>query len=306
MTELIATVGLQASGKTTWARAWVDEDPEHRIRVERDDIRRMIGNGFVKANEKFVIDIRNNLIENGLKTGRSVVVSDTNLPWRTLRELRTLALTNGAEFNVQDFTDVSVDECVRRDLRRSYGVSGAYVGERVIRDFHDRYLRGKGHPYPLPPEDAVSVWEKYVADPAKDSAVIVDIDGTLAKMTGRNPYDWGRVFEDRVNEPVANHVRDLVSNPSRSKVQVILLSGRDSAAREETVRWLDFHEIPYDELYMRAEGDTTRDDRVKYNLFNDHVRNRFNVLYVLDDRDQVVRMWRDLGLSCWQVDYGNF
>lgn len=303
MVELIATVGLQASGKTTWAKAWVDEDPEHRIRVERDDIRRMIGNGFVKTNEKFVIDIRNNLIENALKTGRSVVVSDTNLPWRTLRELRSLALVNGAEFNVQDFTDVPVDECVRRDLRRSYGVSGTYVGERVIRDFHDRYLRGKGHPYPLPPEDTGSVWEPYVADPTKDKAVIVDIDGTLAKMQGRSPYDWNRVFEDRVNESVANHVRNVFNN---GLVNVILLSGRDGAAREETVRWLDFHEIPFDELYMRAEGDTTRDDKVKYDLFNWHVRKRFDVMYVLDDRDQVVKMWRDLGLSCWQVDYGNF
>lgn len=302
MIELIATVGLQASGKTTWAKAWVDEDPEHRIRVERDDLRRMLGNGFVKANEKFVIDIRNNLIETALKTGRSVVVSDTNLQWRTLRELRTLALVNGAEFNVQDFTDVPVEECVRRDVARAGERPGAYVGGRVIRDFHDRYLRGKSYPYPLPPDDSVTQWEPYVPDLDRPEAVIVDIDGTLAKMQGRSPYDWDCVFQDRVNEPVANHVRKLFDDG----VVVILLSGRDGAAREETERWLRFHEIPYDELFMRAEGDTTRDDQVKYELFNENVRGKYRVEYVLDDRDQVVRMWRDLGLSCWQVDYGNF
>lgn len=305
MVELIATVGLQASGKTTWAREWVEEDPVNRVRVERDELRKMLGFGFVKQNEKFIIDLRNNMVENALKCGKSVVVSDTNFPWRTLRELRSIALTNGAEFRVQDFTDVPVQDCIRRDASRDpYLCDRSPVGVEVITDFYNRYLKGKPYPYPLPPEEAERVWEPYEPKSWYPPAIVVDIDGTLAKMNGRNPYDWHRVFEDDVNPSVVDHVIGLRALGSCDRI--ILLSGRDSASRSETERWLEFHGIPYDELHMRAEGDNRRDDLVKYELFNEHIRYNYRVEYVLDDRDQVVRMWRNMGLSCWQVDYGNF
>lgn len=298
---LVATIGLQASGKTTWARQWVSMDPENRVRVERDDLRRMLGNGFVKKNELMISEMRNSLIEGALKNGRSVVVSDTNFPWRVLRELRNIARVNGADFHVVDLTDVPVEECIRRDRHRDNS-----VGEGVIRDFYNRYLRGKDFPYPLPPEEnSFQTWEPYTPSSWYPPAILVDIDGTLALMNGRSPYDWSRVFEDSVNEPVVNHLLNM-RHRGNDVCRIILMSGRDEVSRAETERWLRFHGIPYDELHMRAKGDMRRDDLVKYELFNDHVRNNYRVEYVLDDRDQVVKMWRDIGLSCWQVAPGNF
>ena len=64
--------------------------------------------------------------------------------------------------------------------------------------------------------------------------------------------------------------------------------------------------VKYDELWMRAAGDQRGDDVVKAELFDAHVRHRFLVRVVLDDRDRVVAVWRRLGLTCWQVDYGDF
>lgn len=299
MKKLIATIGLQASGKTTWARDWVAEDPINRVRVERDVLREMLGFGFVKENEKFVLDLRNNLIENALKCGKSVVVSDTNFPWRTIRELRSIARTNGAEFEVQDFTHTPVAECILRDHYRRNS-----VGEKVITDFYNRYLKGKPYPYPLPPEETERVWEPYIEDPALPVAVIVDIDGTLTSdMNGRSPYDWGGVGGDTPRFSVV----DLLGFLSQDEeLEVILMSGRDGAARQGTEKWLAENEIRYDQLHMRAEGDNRRDDLVKYELFNKHVRDQYRVWFVLDDRDQVVKMWRELGLDCFQVNYGNF
>jgi hypothetical protein len=66
------------------------------------------------------------------------------------------------------------------------------------------------------------------------------------------------------------------------------------------------HEVPYDELWMRAAGDGRRDDVVKAELFDRHVRHRFAVRVSLDDRDRVVAVWRRMGLPTWQVNYGNF
>ena len=59
-------------------------------------------------------------------------------------------------------------------------------------------------------------------------------------------------------------------------------------------------------LWMRAAKDTRGDDVVKAELFDAHIRRRFHVRVVLDDRDRVVALWRRLGLPCWQVDYGDF
>jgi hypothetical protein len=64
--------------------------------------------------------------------------------------------------------------------------------------------------------------------------------------------------------------------------------------------------VPYDELWMRPAGDTRRDDIVKAELFDAHLRHRYNVRVSLDDRDRVVALWRRMGLPTWQVNYGNF
>ena len=59
-------------------------------------------------------------------------------------------------------------------------------------------------------------------------------------------------------------------------------------------------------LFMRASGDTRKDEIVKLELFDAHVRGKYDVRLVLDDRDRVVRMWRSIGLTCLQVADGEF
>ena len=134
-------------------------------------------------------------------------------------------------------------------------------------------------------------------------AIIVDIDGTLAKMNGRGPFEWSRVGEDKVNRPV----RQVVEMFRSVGYTIIIFSGRDSVCREQTRQWLADNDIAYNFLYMRPEGNFEKDAIIKRRLFDNHVDGIFDVQLVLDDRDQVVDMWRkDLGLTCFQVDYGNF
>jgi hypothetical protein len=57
---------------------------------------------------------------------------------------------------------------------------------------------------------------------------------------------------------------------------------------------------------MRAESDFRKDSIVKKELFDNHIKNKYFIEYVLDDRNQVVDMWRDMGLKCLQVQEGNF
>lgn len=137
---------------------------------------------------------------------------------------------------------------------------------------------------------------------SKPLAIIVDVDGTLALRGDRSPYDWSKVGLDTVNEPIADIVRayDLRS------VFVLVVSGRDGSCVNATGAWLRRYDIPFDRLFMRPAGNTEKDSIIKKRIFDDMIRDKFDVLFVLDDRNQVVEMWRSLGLVCLQVAPGNF
>ena len=84
------------------------------------------------------------------------------------------------------------------------------------------------------------------------------------------------------------------------------MSGRDESARGATVHWLEKHKIPFQKLLMRANNDARKDSIIKEEIFWNEIEPHYNVLAVFDDRDQVVKMWRNLGIKTFQCDYGNF
>lgn len=134
-------------------------------------------------------------------------------------------------------------------------------------------------------------------------AIICDIDGTLAYMGQRKPYDFENVDQDEVKHATAESVRVFYN----AGYWIILFSGREDSSKGKTAAWLKRNDIPYHELHMRKTRDLRKDALVKKELYETHVADKYNVLLVLDDRDQVVKMWREeLNLPCFQVDYGNF
>lgn len=301
-TTLHLTRGLPGSGKSTYAREWVAGDPEHRARLNRDDIRAMIHttySGYVT--ERAVSIIQHNAANGLLRKGIDVIVDDTNLTARFVRDWMRLAERQGATVEFHDqFLDVPLDECIARDAARPKP-----VGETVIRSMHDRYLT-QGPP-PIPElVDSTETTKPYTGTPGAHRTIIVDIDGTLALNTGgRSPFDWGRVGEDDVNNPVA----DLVSEFASLGYDIVLMSGRDETCRDLTLDWLERHDIAdgnNSTLFMRSHGDNRKDAVVKLELFDAHVRDHFDVRYVIDDRNQVVAAWRSIGLPVLQVADGNF
>lgn len=132
-------------------------------------------------------------------------------------------------------------------------------------------------------------------------AVICDIDGTLAHRVDRSPYDYAKVSEDVKDEFVHFAFAKLAENATR-----IIMSGREEWCRKDTESWLKDNGITYHHLYMRATGDQRSDTIVKLEMYERHVKGRYNVRCVLDDRNRVVEMWRDNGLKCLQVAEGDF
>ncbi|MFJ3840915.1 RNA ligase [Streptomyces sp. NPDC090054] len=302
--------GLPASGKTTAARALQARSGGRMRRVNLDDLRAMLdlpdperGRSF--AHEQTVLEVQDAAVRAAVDGGFDVVVDNTHLTKNIPKRLKA-AVGGLATFVVHDFTDVPLEECLRRDAARE-----RQVGEEIIRILADKHQKARKGGWRLTAEwlnggsggAALPAVRPYVPDPALPPAVMCDIDGTLALLGNRGPYDFSRCELDLLNESV-RHALDAFRRADGDTI--VLLSGRGEEHRPQTESWLRSHRVPYDELWMRAAGDTRRDDVVKAELFDAHVRDRFAVRLSLDDRDRVVAIWRRMGLPTWQVNYGDF
>lgn len=288
--KMVMLKGLPASGKSSLAKMLAESG---YYRVNKDDIREMLfGEHYKRKHEKQVIWTRDAMIRAALGHGKSVVVDDTNFNPVHEKALRKMAQEFNAEFEVNDsFLKVPVEECIRRDLKRSKP-----VGERVIRSMYHQYIKS--------PENAPEYDEElpYV--------VISDIDGTLAHMTTRlkfgdkAPYAWKYVGEDEADPAVAFMIDALFET---ERTDLIIFSGRDEVCRPETEDWLERNDIAYKALYMRPENDNRPDTQIKREMYEEHIKGKYNVLAIIDDRPSVCRMWRDeLGLKVFQVGDPHF
>jgi len=274
---LLVLKGLPASGKSTYAKELVARGWK---RVNKDDIRAMIDNStWSKENETDVQKVEVAIAVGFLNAGKNVVVDDTNFGWED--KWKGVAEKMGIKFEVK-FFDVSLMECIERDSKRG----DKSVGAKVIQRMHDKFLK------PQEPE--------YSDD--KQNCYIFDIDGTLAWMNGRSPYDYYKVHTDIPNHNITMIARLL----SQSGLQIIIVSGRTDDCEEVTCKWLTDNSIPYDRIHMRKLGDKRNDAEVKKEIYEKYLKPNYNVLAVFDDRNRVVDMWRSLGLTCLQVYYGNF
>lgn len=157
----------------------------------------------------------------------------------------------------------------------------------------------------IDPETCEYFGEEY-RSPLLKKAVICDVDGTLAKMNGRTPFEWDRVDSDLPIESVINLVNIFHGHGH----EVVIMSGRSDKCYNKTLDWLLNnltlkHGVPFN-LFMRKDGDYRKDSEVKKELYQEFVEPKWDVAYVIDDRNQVVKMWRELGLTVLQVADGDF
>jgi predicted kinase len=302
--EIVLTRGLPASGKSTWATELLHSFADKYVRIERDLLRdQLYGTrlNLTGPQETIITEMQYAMATAAIKAGKSVIVSDMNLRAQYVRQWAKKAAEMGVEFRTIKFESASLEELISRDNSRQNA-----VGESVIRMLWQKFTKnGRIADVDVSKELANTlVIEPYANPHTLPEAVIVDIDGTLATMSDRSPYEWHRVGED---SPVVAVIA-AVSAAYQVGSEIIIMSGRDGSCEDITREWLLKHlsKVSDFKLFMRAEGDSRKDDLVKYELFNENVRDKYHVRYVLDDRDQVVAMWRKLGLATFQVNYGDF
>lgn len=309
MNTLVIVRGLPGSGKTTHAMKWLAEHPG-AARINRDELRMLhYGNYWPgQQAENAITKIQHAQLKGLLEAGLDVICDDTNLRARTIKGLMRIAEDAGARVIIDDtvlYTEVEI--CHQRVKARS-DAGGRHVPAYAIDAMYDKFLRGERTlAIPVLTQPSEQAVRRYTPrDPLYTETWLFDIDGTLAIMGDRSPYDWGRVGEDTLNEAVASAA---YAHWARGH-EVVFLSGRDASCRSETEAWLDKHlgmMARKSRLFMRPAGDTRKDSIVKSEIFWENVEPLYrNIVGVYDDRRQVVRTWRAMGLTCFDVADGDF
>lgn len=181
--KLIICRGIQGSGKSTWAKQWCHEDPEHRVRFNNDDVRNMLGDYWVPSREKLVTEAKANMITFALIKGYDVVVDNMNLNPKEDAWIRTLCENvekdTGIHVNIEykDFW-TPVEECIRRDAARPNP-----IGEKVIKETWRRYRN-----FIISSDIKEMLKNKAEHVDGGRPVILVDMDATLCLNTSGRPF----------------------------------------------------------------------------------------------------------------------
>lgn len=151
-----------------------------------------------------------------------------------------------------------------------------------------------------------------------DKIVLVDIDGTISKVGERlkylqqKPIDWDSFYNSCFEDEPIDEIIDLVKHLSK-KYQIVYCTGRRECVRDITKKWIQKHihgnelALLFDDfLIMRPNGDKRHDTETKPDQLLKSGWKIDAIAFVLEDRNSMVKKWRDMGLKCLQVAEGNF
>jgi len=143
--------------------------------------------------------------------------------------------------------------------------------------------------------------------------VIFDIDGTLANIEHRRGYlvgarpNWTRfnaaMGDDTPNGPIVSLYKTLWDSGT---YRLEIVTGRNERFRTLTEHWFTWNEIPFHRITMRADNDHRADHIIKQEILQKFLAEGHVIDFTVDDRQQVVDMWRRHGITCLQCDVGNF
>lgn len=299
--EITLFRGLPASGKSTEALRWLNEKPDTRVRVSRDDIRFELFNEYsptatkrssVKDKENQVTVLEHERIRDALGASKDVGVDNTNLNPRAFKTYSDLAKEFNANLTHKDFP-VSLDEAIRRNAARE-----RVVPEEVIRGMYNNYLGPNGEFHLFPGTYDV---QPFVKPDHRRHAIIFDMDGTLANVDlirhfVRGKYrNFDMFHRSSLWSPPHQEVLDMAFDADDAGMAVIIVTARSEPYREVTQAWNDKFNVPYENIYMRPEGDNRQDAIVKAEILQEILVD-YDVVHCVDDNPNVAKTWENAGI----------
>lgn len=292
--NIIITIGLPGSGKTTWAKDFVKENPNY-VRVERDELRFSLKNipiGDSKF-EKLVTQLQYQMVHTSLNNKYNVILSDTNCNKKYLLQFIDEFKTK-ADITFKVF-DTPIEECIKRDSLRE-----KKVGEDIIKRMNNGFVEIKNTMVLDEITKLPEIVYPHHYDDTLLDCVIVDLDGTIAHANGkRHIYN----FKDVGVDDLDFNMFKIIDALSNNDIALIFLTARDEECFDETLDWLRKHNFPLMNymLLMRKHNDFRPSTVVKKELYETYIKGKLNVLCAFDDNSDVIQMWRDNDIKALQV-----
>ena len=301
MKNIKLLIGISGSGKSTYSHELWETNPSNFVIINRDKIRELLfgytesdiynyyqRNDIVKL-EKKVTKYEDTLIYEALEENKTVILDATHLEKKYIERHEY--------WNVPIelvWFDVDLDTAIERDSIRN-----RKVGKDIITKQYNKYINLKKSF-----RDYNFIPYNIKCDLNLPPCVLYDIDGTIAQMHNRGPFEWNKVKEDYMIYQVVSTIDWLSDLDSKNRPTVILCTGRDGIALNDTIEWLNNNEIYYDDIMIRNEKDMRPDWVVKEEMWK-NISKQYNIIAMYDDRLQVVRRARALGLKVFNVEYNN-
>lgn len=298
----VLLVGISGCGKSTFTSTlFGKDDPDWRI-ISSDVFRKQLVSydktksfwtqyRFDKQIEKEVKRLTEEAISEAALLGINIVLDNTHLNPNTLKHNIELCESVGYKTEVINLNPtLDINFYLKRNKGRQDELNSQVINDQYVMAF-------KNNP---------ETFQEQFKQDTKPVVTIVDIDGTVAQMHNRTPFQYTHVLNDLPRTHVINVIKALYETKRVDKI--IFLSGRESVCYEDTMQWLvnqGFEQHTFN-LFMRVKRDARKDWIIKDEIYKSCIKPFYDVQYVFDDRNQMIDYWLDEKLPVFNVgDYRN-
>lgn len=289
MKKLVLLVGAPGAGKSTLSKKYVDE-------------------GYVRVNQDDQGKRHLALFDEAILSQKSIIVDRMGFTKQQRSRYLEIAKEHGYETEII-ILYVPSSICLERAFKRTDHptVKDQDTAKKAVHYFFSKYEKVEDNEA----DKITKLGQSGYGYPA----IICDLDGTLCDVEHRQHFvrregkkDWRGFFLGMVDDTPKKNVLEILKRFSKDH-DIVFCSGRPKEYEQLTTEWLYRHLEGCGfswHLFMREAGDHRPDSIVKEIILDFEILTQWKPTFVLDDRDQVVKMWRERGMECHQVAPGDF